>query len=302
MRTFINIVEAWHTTFKNDRGDDVEVLENPSRAEFMRLLASSRGGLARAWIWKNRLLVWDAYLSTHDVDFDLDPDLRNFDQGGYVHSLMLARDGVIINHPQYFGETPDAALEWCRIHLQNHPMLERIYGQGRVNFRIDDMDGPEFDGVRSGDDQLDILRRRLGESVERIFLLGQNVTVYRNPSEQQLLGLVSRSYDGEVRGLLDGRECVFWDGFQAVHYTMAKRLGMANMEERRLILSYRETTKGRLPVLTGGSFTDILACPPLCAALRSGTIQIFAGPWSQYPYRVYNLEELQSHVARVAAK
>ncbi len=128
LRDYIRIVEGFHTAFKNDRGDTVEVFENPSRSEFLRLIHESHAGLLRAWVWKNRIVVWDAYLSTHDVDFDLDPEMKNFNDGGFVNSVILSRDAVVINHSRYYGETPDAAMENAKRQFNSCSALTRIYG------------------------------------------------------------------------------------------------------------------------------------------------------------------------------
>ena len=164
MRRLITLIEAFHTAFMQD-GNMVEVFENPSRGEFLKLIAASEHGVLRAWLYDRILLVWDASLSTHDVDFDL-PDPGD----GRVDSLVLSRAGVIINHLSYVlsGYEPGNELtpkeqqyvESYIGRLKQHPLLQRIYGSN-VTVKIIDFDSdPE---IANGDDrsQIAALRKKL---------------------------------------------------------------------------------------------------------------------------------------------
>jgi GNAT superfamily N-acetyltransferase len=153
------ITEGYHTTFKSENGDDVDVFENPSRNEFLKILHNSHERILRAWVWPNRVLVWDAFLSTHDVNFDLDPDGKH--TGEYVNSILMTRDHVMINHYNQFGATKEEAMANAKEFLGSNPVLQRIYGKD-VPFQILDWDEDLEGGSGAKDD--DLLRSTVKQS------------------------------------------------------------------------------------------------------------------------------------------
>lgn len=65
MRNFINILnEAWANTVKAWERD-VDVYENPSRAEWVKLFKQYPGGLRGHILATGELIVWDAMYATH---------------------------------------------------------------------------------------------------------------------------------------------------------------------------------------------------------------------------------------------
>jgi len=137
--------ETFYDSFKNHvTGEHVEVWENPSRAEFLKLVNTSRANLLRAWLYDHSLIVWDAYLSTHNVGVNL-PDTDS----KIIASLILSKDHVIINHYNYFGNTPEEAMAFAKANLQHHPLLIRIFGNN-VKIKIEDFE--QFDSTMPDED------------------------------------------------------------------------------------------------------------------------------------------------------
>lgn len=113
----IKVEESYHTTFKN-YGNDVEVYHNPNKQELMKMLRNSRFGILRIWLVSSGLYCWDGYLSTHDVDFDLNHD-------GYTssHSGMIDKNGVVVNHPEMYDNDIESAIAAFQ-----HPSLIKLFG------------------------------------------------------------------------------------------------------------------------------------------------------------------------------
>lgn len=118
MRISALLHESFHTAFQN--GDRyVEVFRNPGRDEAFKLIAQAEAEVLRFWLVSTGLYVWDAMLSTHDVDFDLGHDGQ-----GAAFSGLLDRDGVIVNHPEMFSDDLGTAMACFQ-----KPELEHIYGR-----------------------------------------------------------------------------------------------------------------------------------------------------------------------------
>jgi len=93
----------------------------------------------------------------------------------------------------------------------------------------------------------------LAEKAIRIDADGNPVTVIRNPSVQQVLGLLERSPDQQAKGLIIGSDVYFWSATSfATHGHIAEQLWPT--DGKRNYWEYPEYTNGRIMIEMDGKY------------------------------------------------
>lgn len=137
------VTEVWLNTYRIEDGPDIDVFVNPSKTEFLKLIARherEHGTVMdwplRAFVTSTDLYVWDAYVATHsDMSHHKIPQA-----GGY---LYLNRDGIMFNdlnmEDSEGGELPYGP--YIRSYFEAtmvNPTIKRLYGPNPHILGIDD--------------------------------------------------------------------------------------------------------------------------------------------------------------------
>lgn len=140
----------------------------------------------------------------------------------------------------------------------------------------------------------------LVEKVFRIDADGHPINVIQNPSIQQLLGLLDRSPDEKVKGLIIGSDVYFWSAtHQATHGHIAAQLWPT--DGKRQYWEYPEYVDGRMlielddghPVIDFD--TSLLDNPRILALLKSDQIyfNIPGAGFANYSEHIRSEQEYQ---------
>lgn len=201
-------------TITSHRGREYPMVVNPSVSELLGFLRRYTQGYARITISPNDVFVWSAHDLVH-ADFQYALELNGYEESRF-------KDGVLSTKPDFQA---DPGM-WS-VPRKIGPLWYEFDGNPWGSIA----ENPRWIALKSG-----LERQPTTESIvmemrrERIPLRGHNgqpfeLTLYWNPTVEELASLIQKSPGKELRGIaLNPRDVAFWDALQAEHYLVDRYL------------------------------------------------------------------------------
>lgn len=171
-------------------------------------------------------------------------------QNGTLNSLELESEEI--ERFAHFGNLP---------HRYKNLVQKKAPMPTKIQSRIDKLFDPDISIRSSRPISEPIKRETLGEMKtfgivpKGNYQSGGFDKIFLNPSPQELAGLIQRSSEKALRGILDGTDLYVWDAGKAIHYQVAQEYGLEN----GIRTEFGMKTPSHLSV--GVADTDILGSP-----------------------------------------